>query len=173
MVFVQVKSEFVSGQCISKSKCVGFIVSEDGYVVTSAHLLSVKVCESVQVKLASGKEVHGIVTDTDEVNDLALLKLNVKEKLPYLKVGDSSTLRPGEWMVAFGNHGMLTAGIVSSNHRLNEELALVQTSPVTMWDSKTIENSGGPLVNLDGEVIGVNIIIDCSQGLLCILEQIC
>ena len=165
VVYIE-KSQSVStifGPQMSVSTGSGFIVSEDGYVVTNAHVVGG--ARSVSVKLASGEVVKGEVTDLDQVADLALLKLSVKKKLPALEFGSSSSLRPGEWVVALGSplslSNTITAGIVSSCHRPSKELGLhhhggpdiqyVQTdAPIT------VGNSGGPLVNLDGEVIGVN-----------------
>ena len=162
VVFIQVSPPSVFGHHMAVSAGSGFIVSEDGHVVTNAHV--VRGVRSVKVKLASGKEVRGIVTDIDEVNDLALLKLNVKEKLPHLEFGDSSTLRPGEWVVALGSplslSNTITAGIVSSSQRPSKELGLHHLSPDMTYVQTdayiTKGNSGGPLVNLDGKVIGVN-----------------
>lgn len=162
VVFIE-KSQSVStifGPQTAVSSGSGFIVSEDGYIVTNAHVVGG--ARSVKVKLASGEVVKGDVTDIDQVADLALLKLNVKKRLPALKFGSSANLRPGEWVVAMGSplslSNTITAGIVSSTQRPSKELGLhspdmqyVQTdAPITLG------NSGGPLVNLDGEVIGVN-----------------
>ena len=163
VVYIE-KSQSVStvfGRQMAVSSGSGFIVSEDGYVLTNAHVVGG--ARSVKVKLASGKMVKGEVTDIDQVSDLALLKLSMKEPLPALKFGLSSSLRPGEWVVAMGSplslSNTITAGIISSVQRPSKELGLhgqgsmqyVQTdAPIT------IGNSGGPLVNLDGEVIGVN-----------------
>ena len=163
VVFIEIAQqvETIFGRQTSVSTGSGFIVNEDGYVLTNAHVVGN--ARSVKVKLASGKVVTGEVTDLDQVADLALLKLNVKTKLPALEFGSSSSLRPGEWVVALGSplslSNTITAGIVSSCHRPSKELGLhgspdmqyVQTdAPIT------VGNSGGPLVNLDGEVIGVN-----------------
>ena len=164
VVFIE-KSEPVEtifGRQMSVSTGSGFIVSEDGYVVTNAHVVGS--ARSVKVKLASGKVVKGEVTDLDQVADLALLKLSTSEKLPALEFGSSAGLRPGEWVVALGSplslSNTITAGIVSSCHRPSKELGLHRGGPDMQYVQTdapiTIGNSGGPLVNLDGEVIGVN-----------------
>ena len=165
VVFIE-KAESVNSifgaMSISVSTGSGFIVSEDGYVVTNAHVVGS--ARSVKVKLTSGEIVKGEVTDLDQVSDLALLKLSVSKKLPALEFGSSSSLRPGEWVVALGSplslSNTITAGIVSSCHRPSKELGLHPSGPDMQYVQTdaaiTVGNSGGPLVNLDGEVIGVN-----------------
>ena len=164
VVFIE-KSEPVDtifGRQVSVSTGSGFIVSRDGYVLTNAHVVGS--ARSVKVKLASGKVVKGEVTDLDQVADLALLKLSTREELPALEFGSSADLRPGEWVVALGSPlslaNTITAGIVSSCHRPSKELGLHRGGPDMQYVQTdapiTIGNSGGPLVNLDGEVIGVN-----------------
>lgn len=154
------------GTAIVMSSGSGFIVDDGTYVLTNAHVVGNT--RKVKVKLISGRMLTGEVTDVDQTADLALVKLDLPsgEKLPALKFGSSSDLRPGEWVVAVGSplslENTITAGIVSSVHRPSKELGLdrygkpdsmgyVQTDAAI-----TVGNSGGPLMNLDGEVIGVN-----------------
>ena len=140
----------------------GFIVDKDGYVLTNAHVVGNSA--RVKVRLPTGKEHSGHVVEVDQVADLALLKLNLQrgEKLPALKFGSSSAVRPGEWVVAMGSplalSNTITAGIVSCVHREGKELGLEKGDMGYLQTdaSITIGNSGGPLVNLDGEVVGVN-----------------
>ncbi len=154
----------IFGKAIAVSSGSGFVVDETGYVLTNAHVVAN--ARNVQVKLHSGQVVEGDVTDIDEVADLALVKLDLPPGLllPALKFGSSTDLRPGEWVVALGSplslSNTITAGIVSSVLRPSKELGLQHYKPdmeYVQTDAPiTIGNSGGPLVNLDGEVIGVN-----------------
>ena len=152
------------GETMAVSSGSGFIVDDGTYVLTNAHVVGN--AKTVRVELKSGRKLKGQVTDIDQVADLALIKVNLpsNEKLPALKFGSSSELRPGEWVVALGSplslSNTITAGIVSSVHRPSKELGLHRHKPdmeYVQTDAPiTIGNSGGPLVNLDGEVIGVN-----------------
>lgn len=154
----------IFGESMAVSSGSGFIVDDGTYVLTNAHVVGN--AKTVQVELKSGRKLKGQVTDMDQVADLALIKVNLpsNEKLPALKFGSSSELRPGEWVVALGSplslSNTITAGIVSSVHRPSKELGLQYHKPdmeYVQTDAPiTVGNSGGPLVNLDGEVIGVN-----------------
>ena len=158
----QVKTFF--GDAMSVSSGSGFVVGDGTYVLTNAHVVGSS--KKVQVELKTGRKLMGEVTDIDQVADLALIKVSLpsNEKLPALKFGSSSNVRPGEWVVALGSPLSLsnttTAGIVSSVLRPSKELGLEHHKPdmeYVQTDAPiTIGNSGGPLVNLDGEVIGVN-----------------
>ena len=165
VVFVQRKhvvASFLGAQAMAVSSGSGFIVDQDGYILTNAHVVGNSA--RVKVRLPTGKEHTGHVVEVDQVADLALLKLDVQrgEKLPALKFGLSSTVRPGEWVVAMGSplalSNTITAGIVSCVHREGRELGLEKGDMGYLQTdaSITIGNSGGPLVNLDGEVVGVN-----------------
>lgn len=165
VVFVERKhmvASFLGAQAMAVSSGSGFIVDKDGYVLTNAHVVGNSA--RVKVRLPTGKEHSGHVVEVDQVADLALLKLNLQrgEKLPALKFGSSSAVRPGEWVVAMGSplalSNTITAGIVSCVHREGKELGLEKGDMGYLQTdaSITIGNSGGPLVNLDGEVVGVN-----------------
>ena len=166
VVYIE-KSQPVStifGETMAVSSGSGFIVDESGYVLTCAHVVGNS--RQVKVKLVSGRVIAGEVTDIDEVADLALVKFNIPtgEWVTALKFGSSADLRPGEWVVALGSplslSNTITAGIVSSVHRPSKELGLHHDKPDMQYIQTdapvTVGNSGGPLVNLDGEVIGVN-----------------
>jgi serine protease Do len=133
----------------------GFIISSDGFVITNYHV--VKDAEEIIVRLADRREYVAEIVGTDERSDLAVLKID-GENLPAVKLGDSSKLKVGEWVLAigspFGFDHSVTAGIVSAIGRSlpNENyIPFIQTDVAI-----NPGNSGGPLFNLDGEVVGVN-----------------
>ncbi|XP_062269899.1 serine protease HTRA1B [Platichthys flesus] len=138
----------------------GFIVSEDGLIVTNAHVVANK--HRVKVELKSGATFDAKIKDVDEKADIAVIQIDAPTKLPVLLLGRSADLRPGEFVVAIGSpfslQNTVTTGIVSTTQRGGKELGLrnsdmdyIQTDAIINYG-----NSGGPLVNLDGEVIGIN-----------------
>jgi serine protease Do len=144
----------------------GFIIKPDGYILTNEHVVSG--AEKLEVTLFGGKKFSGRVVGTDPVTDLAVVKIDAKN-LPYVEMGDSNQLLPGQWVVAIGNpygfHDTVTAGIVSALGRSledpNQPGNLIQTDAAI-----NPGNSGGPLVDLSGAVIGINeAIIANAQGL--------
>uniref|UniRef100_H0UZ52 PDZ domain-containing protein n=1 Tax=Cavia porcellus TaxID=10141 RepID=H0UZ52_CAVPO len=138
----------------------GFIVSEDGLIVTSAHVLTNQ--QRIQVELQSGVQYEATVKDIDHKLDLALIKIEPNTDLPVLLLGRSSDLRAGEFVVALGSpfslQNTVTAGIVSTTQRGGKELGLKDSDIDYIQTDAIINhgNSGGPLVNLDGDVIGIN-----------------
>jgi len=141
----------------------GFIISSDGYILTNHHV--VKSAEQVLVRLSDRRELEAEVVGSDERSDVALLKIDAVG-LPVAKVGDSSQLEPGEWVLAigspFGFDHSVTAGIVSATGRA---LANETYVPFIQTDvAINPGNSGGPLFNLDGEVIGINSQIYTRSG---------
>ncbi|KAL0964489.1 hypothetical protein UPYG_G00324510 [Umbra pygmaea] len=138
----------------------GFVVSDDGQIVTNAHVVANK--HRVKVELKSGASYDAKIKDVDEKSDIALLKIDSPIKLPVLLLGRSSDLRPGEFVVAIGSpfslQNTVTTGIVSTTQRGGKELGLPNSEMEYIQTDAIINygNSGGPLVNLDGEVIGIN-----------------
>lgn len=148
----------------------GFIISADGYIVTNNHVVADADVIRVNLQGATGKadSIKAKLVGSDEETDIALLKVDVKDALPFLKFGDSDKLQVGEWLLAIGNpFGLdhtVTAGILSAkgrNIRSGPFDNFLQTDA-----SINPGNSGGPLLNMRGEVIGINTaIIASGQGI--------
>jgi len=142
----------------------GFIIDKGGYIVTNNHVI--EGADEITVVLHDDRKFDAKVIGRDPKTDLALLKVNAKKDLPYVKFGDSDKARVGDWVVAIGNPlglgGTVTAGIVSARGRdirSGPYDDYIQTdAPINRG------NSGGPLFNLDGEVIGVNTAILSPSG---------
>ncbi len=139
----------------------GFIISSDGYVLTNAHV--VEGADEVFVTLTDKREFKAKIIGSDRRTDVALVKID-GSNLPRLTMGDSSKLRVGEWVIAigspFGLENTVTAGIISANSRdTGDYLPLIQTDVAV-----NPGNSGGPLINMRGEVIGINSQIYSRSG---------
>jgi serine protease Do len=139
----------------SRGEGSGFIVSADGYILTNAHVVSG--ASEVTVKLTDRREYQAQVVGSDERTDVAVLKIDA-ENLPTVRIGDPTQLKPGEWVIAigspFGFENSVTAGIVSATSRSmggNNYAPFIQTDVAV-----NPGNSGGPLFNMNGEVIGIN-----------------
>ncbi|MCJ8730682.1 hypothetical protein PDJAM_G00187350 [Pangasius djambal] len=149
-----------SGREIPISNGSGFIISADGLIVTNAHVVANK--RGVRVKLANGETYNATVQDVDQAADIATIKINAKHPLPTLRLGQSLDVRQGEFVVAMGSpfalRNTITSGIVSSAQRGSKELGLSNGNMDYIQTDAAIDfgNSGGPLINLDGEVIGIN-----------------
>ncbi|XP_055026262.1 serine protease HTRA2, mitochondrial [Misgurnus anguillicaudatus] len=149
-----------SGREVPISNGSGFIVNSDGLIVTNAHVVANK--RGVRVKLTNGETYNAIVQDVDQAADIATIKINAKHPLPTLQLAQSSDVRQGEFVVAMGSpfslKNTITSGIVSSAQRGSKELGLSNHNMEYIQTDATIDfgNSGGPLINLDGEVIGIN-----------------
>jgi serine protease Do len=135
----------------------GFIVTTDGYILTNAHVVAD--AERVTVRLKDRREFQAKVVGADQRTDVAVIKIDAKD-LPYVRFGDPSKLRPGEWVLAigspFGFDNSATAGIVSATAR---SLPQEQSNYVPFIQTDVAVNpgnSGGPLFNMQGEVIGIN-----------------
>jgi len=142
----------------------GFIISSDGYILTSNHL--VEDAEKVEVELSDERKFTAEIMGTDPETDLALVKIDA-EDLPYLELADSDQLEIGEWVLAIGNpFGLsrtVTAGIVSAKSR--SDVGLTTYEDFIQTDAAiNFGNSGGPLINLDGQAVGINTAIVGSGG---------
>ncbi|SDF47603.1 serine protease Do [Sulfitobacter delicatus] len=141
----------------------GFVISEDGYVVTNNHVI--ESADEITIEFFSGEELVAKVIGTDPKTDIALLKVEADKPLPFVSFGDSNAARVGDWVIAMGNplgQGFsVSAGIVSARNR-----ALSGTYDDYIQTDAAINrgNSGGPLFNMDGEVIGVNTAILSPNG---------
>lgn len=141
----------------------GFIINPDGFVLTNAHVVAE--ADEVTVKLTDKREFKAKVLGADTYTDIALLKIEATG-LPYVKMGNARALEPGEWVAAigapFGFENSVTAGIVSAIGRLlpNESyVPFIQTDVAV-----NPGNSGGPLFNMRGEVVGINSMIYSRTG---------
>ena len=147
----------------------GFIISPDGYIVTNNHVVSgrdgAEPVDSVTVTLSDRREFAARIVGRDPLSDLALLKVDGKD-LPYVRFGQSESIRVGDWVIAIGNPfglgGTVTAGIVSALHR---NLQAGQYDRYIQTDASINQgNSGGPMFDLAGNVIGVNTAIFSPSG---------
>jgi serine protease Do len=142
----------------------GFIVSPDGYILTNAHVVAD--ADEVTVRMTDRREYPAKVVGVDTRSDVAVIKIEGKN-LPVVRLGDATKLRPGEWVVAigspFGFDNSVTAGIVSATGRT---MAGDQTGMMFIQTDVAVNpgNSGGPLFNLNGEVVGINSQIYSRSG---------
>jgi len=147
-----------------KGQGSGFFVSADGYIATNAHV--VKKASKIQVLMQDGRKLDAKLVGTDPRMDIALLKVEGKA-FPFLVLGDSDTLEVGDWVAAigspFGLPGSVSKGIVSARGR--EQPNLTDCDDIIQSDvTLNPGNSGGPLLNLKGEVVGVNTAIATLSG---------
>lgn len=147
----------------------GFILSEDGKLVTNAHVVAD--ADTVQVTLKDGRTFEGKVTGIDAVTDVAVVKI-AADNLPIVKLGNSQNLIPGQWAIAIGNplglDNTVTIGIISATDRTSAQVGVPDKRVSFIQTDAAINpgNSGGPLLNAQGEVIGVNTAIRAdAQGL--------
>ena len=147
----------------------GFIISPDGYVVTNNHVIAPArggaTVESITVTLSNQKEYEARLIGRDPESDLALLKINATD-LPFVRFGDSTRTRVGDWVVAIGNPfglgGTVTAGIVSAVHR---SIGAGPFERYIQTDASINQgNSGGPMFDLNGNVVGINTALISPTG---------
>jgi serine protease Do len=144
----------------------GMIINPDGHILTNHHVAGG--ATKIQVTLADGNQYPAKLIGTDPKTDLAVIKIDAKERLSYITFGDSDAVEVGEWVVAIGHpRGLdqtVTQGIISAKHRRGI------TDPTSYQDFLQTDaainpgNSGGPLLNLQGEVVGVNAVIASESG---------
>ncbi len=154
-----VRRDFFYGAVASKNLGSGFLINDEGFILTNFHVISGS--SKIQVTLADQSQYYAKPLDIDRSDDLALIKIDPKKKVPFLRLGDSEHLQVGQKVLAigdpFGLEGTLTTGVVSSigrsidgenEHRLE---GMIQTDAAINGG-----NSGGPLLDSSGSVIGIN-----------------
>ncbi len=141
----------------------GFVISADGYIVTNNHVI--EGADEIQIEFYSGNKLDAKLVGTDPKTDIALLKVESATPLPFVAFGDSNAMRVGDWVMAMGNplgQGFsVSAGIVSARNR---ELSGTYDDFIQTDAAINRGNSGGPLFNMDGKVIGVNTAILSPNG---------
>tara|TARA_B000000441_G_C21682118_1_gene314147 strand:+ start:326 stop:1024 length:699 start_codon:yes stop_codon:yes gene_type:complete len=142
----------------------GFIIDEDGIVITNNHVI--QGADDIIVRVNGDKEFKAQVIGADPLSDIAVLKLDTKEKFIPVKFADSDKARIGDWVIAIGNPfglgGTVTTGIISARNR---SIGLTRYEDYIQTDASINQgNSGGPLFNLSGNVIGINTAILGRSG---------
>ena len=142
----------------------GFIIDSKGIVITNNHVI--KGAEDILVRVEGDKEYKAKVLGADPLSDIAVLKIESKEKLTSVKFGDSDKARIGDWVIAIGNPfglgGTVTAGIISARNR---DIGMSRYEDFIQTDASiNVGNSGGPLFDMNGDVIGINTAILGQSG---------
>ena len=144
----------------------GVIISPDGYIITNHHVIENS--SEVIITTNDNKEYEAIIVGSDEVTDVAVLKIDSNEKFEYILFGDSENSQIGEWVLAVGNpynlNSTVTAGIISSKSRDLNEYDQINQSFIQTDAAVNVGNSGGALVNINGELIGINTAIQSMTG---------
>ncbi len=156
-------------QRVERGTGSGFIINTDGQILTNAHV--VEGADKVSVILKDGRTFEGKVLGSDSVTDVAVVKIKA-DKLPMVELGDSDSLKPGEWAIAIGNplglDNTVTTGIISATGRSSSQVGVPDKRVQFIQTDAAINpgNSGGPLLSASGQVIGMNTaIIQGAQGL--------
>lgn len=152
----------------------GVIIDDDGYILTNEHVVSD--ASEIEVTLSDGRKFKGVVKGSDPRSDLAVIKIDA-DNLPVARLGDSDKVKAGEWVVAIGNpfgfvmsnpQPTITVGVISALHRSFAAAGIGETryyGDLIQTDAAINRgNSGGPLVNLKGEIIGINALIYSTTG---------
>ena len=144
----------------------GVIISSDGYIITNNHVI--EGAESIMITTNNNKTYDAELIGTDPKTDIALLKINADNDLPYSTFGDSDTSKIGEWVLAVGNpfnlNSTVTAGIISAKSRNLDQTGTNTQSFIQTDAAVNPGNSGGALVNIRGELIGINTAITSQTG---------
>jgi Do/DeqQ family serine protease len=144
----------------------GVIITPDGYIVTNNHVIAN--ASQLEVTLNNNKSYQAELIGTDSKSDIALIKIDPDEKLPFVPFGDSNDLKIGEWVLAVGNPfnltSTVTAGIVSAKARDLNEFDSNPQSFIQTDAAVNRGNSGGALVNIRGELVGINTAISSETG---------
>ena len=142
----------------------GFIYTADGYILTNHHVI--EDADEIIIRMADRREFEAELIGSDEASDIAVLKIESDDTLPFLRLGESESVKAGEWVAAIGSpfnfEQSVTAGIVSAKGRSNRAQQYVPFIQTDVAINRG--NSGGPLLNMDGEVIGINSWILSSSG---------
>ena len=142
----------------------GFVIKDNGTVITNNHVI--QNAEGIFVKFTDGKEYEAKLIGTDPVSDIAVLKIQSNKKFPSVKFADSDKAKVGDWVLAIGNPfglgGTVTQGIISA---INRDINMGRYDNFIQTDASINQgNSGGPLFNMDGEVLGINTAIFSNSG---------
>jgi S1-C subfamily serine protease len=158
-----------SDERVERGTGSGVILSADGRLVTNAHVVAG--ADIVRVTLKDGRSLDGRVIGVDQLTDLAVVKIEAKD-LPTVTLGSSQNLIPGDWAIAIGNplglDNTVTVGIISATGRSSSQVGVPDKRVYFIQTDAAINpgNSGGPLLNSNGEVIGINTAIRAgAQGL--------
>ena len=144
----------------------GVIISSDGYIITNHHVI--ETAEDIQITTNNNQSFEAKIIGSDEQNDIALLKIDTAEELPYAIFGDSDGTQIGEWVLAVGNPfnltSTVTAGIISAKSRNLDPTGRTTQSYIQTDAAVNPGNSGGALINDKGELIGINTAIQTQTG---------
>ena len=144
----------------------GVIISSDGYIITNHHVI--ETAEDIQITTNNNQSYDAKIIGSDEQNDIALLKIETNDELPYAVFGDSDSTQIGEWVLAVGNPfnltSTVTAGIISAKSRNLDPTGRTTQSYIQTDAAVNPGNSGGALINDKGELIGINTAIQSQTG---------
>src|SRR5215470_16094135 len=145
----------------------GFLINDNGWILTNRHVVSGRAPE-IHVTLSDKSQYKARLLGADDNNDLALLEIKPKGRIPFLRLGDSDKLLVGQKVIAIGNpfglNGTLTTGVVSALGRTIREESLTYDNMIQTDAAINPGNSGGPLLDSQGSVIGINTMIYGTQG---------